>query len=109
MLVGEAVRPSQAFQVLGERRPWDRAIDEFHRRLLEDPGGKPPGIALDLAARRVGRMARDAKAGEGGRVHPGGVAVIGLERDRSVGHDPVEEVAMRHPARENGIEPAASE
>ena len=109
VLVGEPDRPGQAFDVLCERRPRDRPIDEFHRRLLEDPRGMPPGIALDLAARRVGRLVRNAEAGEGGRVHPGGVAVVGLDRDRSVGHHPVEEVAVRHPAREHGVEPAASE
>ena len=38
----------------------DEWRDEVARRLFEDSGGLTGGIALDFAANRIGRVARDA-------------------------------------------------
>ena len=107
--VGELGRLGQALDVLGGGGARQSRFNQLHRRLLEDASGVARAIALDLPARRVGRLISNAEAGEGGRVYPGGVAVVRLDGHRPVGHHPVQELSMRHPTGKDGVKPPPAE
>ena len=106
--MGEPGRLGQGIEVLSRGRRRHGRVNQLHRSFLEDARGVAFAITLDLAPRGIGGLAANAQSGEGGRVYPGRVAVVGLDGDRPVGHHPVEEVAMRHPAGEHVVEPAAA-
>src|SRR6202165_5651568 len=85
MSEGEAGRGSQAVDVLGHG-PWSEPqVDEVRGGLFQDPGGAASRVALDLASGRIRGVVGETQPAKGGRIHPGGVAVVRLNRPRPVG------------------------
>ena len=66
-------------------------------------------VALDPAVGRIGRGRRDAGHLERAAVHPRAVAVPVRQDHDAVGHDRIEEILRRCPAREHVHRPAAAE
>ena len=82
--------------------------DDVHRVLVQRPlrlAGLEP---LDPPARRVGRLAGDARCRERDGVHPPVVAVAVVEERRPVGDDGVQVGSARRPAREGVDRPAGA-
>ena len=78
------------------------------RRLEQHPVRFAVGVAADLAAERIGGVARDAELGQCGGVHPAGVVVVGIQVDRHVAGDGVDHRRSRRTARHRIEQPPAT-
>ena len=83
----------------------DQPPDELHGALLQDAGGLALRVAHDLSARRVLRLAGDAREAQRHGVGPAGVAVVGDEEGRAARHQGVELQRRGEAAGERGVGP----
>ena len=92
--------------VLGDLR--QEAGHQDGRALLQHADGLTGGVPLDPAVRGVRGRSVDARQGERPAVHPCAVAVTVGQEDGPVGHDRIERLPRRYPAREGIHGPAAA-
>ena len=83
--------------------------DEAHRPLVQRAGWLAIGVAFDAPVPRVRRVVRDTRQLKRARVDPRAVAVSVRQEHRTVGHDGVERLLRRRPAREHVHVPTAAQ
>ena len=94
--VGQLLGPGQTSAELGVGARGHDSGDQGDGLLAQRPAGfAGAGIALDPAVGWIGRRARDPGEGQRFRVHPGGMAVGGVEEGGAVGHRLVQQLGRR--------------